>query len=213
MQTALKPSSDSFIQRFKISAGKILRQFLAIRGEPHEIAMSLALGLFIGMMPVMGIHIVIAVFITTLLRWNKLAAVLAVWITNPISAPFIYGINYMIGARLLGLHHTPALELKLDNLLSFLEKAPHFFWALTVGGVITGLPLALVGYAVAYKLTVRYQDKIRRQIARQKERLLRKRKKNKKKKNSKKGFLLRRKTDKNVSEKADSTSQPKGPTT
>lgn len=170
------PPSQNLLTRFKAAIGRIVQQFLTLRGEPREIALGLALGLFIGMMPVMGFHIVIAIFFTTLLKWNRLAAILAVWITNPFSAPFIYGINYMIGARLLGLQNSFKAEFNLDNLFYFLEKAPAIFLALTVGGIATGIPLAIAGYGVAYWLAVRYRDRIRQQIARQKERLLRKRK-------------------------------------
>jgi uncharacterized protein (DUF2062 family) len=85
----------------KRSPKKIYERFLKIRGRPREIALGFALGLFIGMTPFMGIQMASAAFLAELFKWNKFSAATGAWITNPLTAPLIYSINYLIGARLL----------------------------------------------------------------------------------------------------------------
>ena len=55
------------------------------------------------MTPTMGIQMPIAVFVAALFKWSKISAAFGVWITNPITSPLIYGLTYIVGAKLLGL--------------------------------------------------------------------------------------------------------------
>ena len=152
---------------------KLYERFIKIRGEPRNIALGFALGLFVGMSPTMGLQIAIAVFFAALLKWNKISAAIGVWITNPVTAPFVYGTTYITGAKLLGIKRTYSLnsELNLNAVSKILQKAPEFFWALIVGGIIVGLPLAVVGYYISFSAVTRYQEDVKRKLARQKERL------------------------------------------
>ena len=156
-------------------------RFLRIRGRPREIALGLALGIFIGMTPSVGIQMAIAVFMAALFKWNKISAATGVWITNPLTAPLIYSINYVIGARLLEIKrgYTLTPEVSIAGTSHMLHNAPEIFWALLLGGVILGLPLAVAGYYFAYSATTRYQERIKKTIAIQRERLAIKRKQRK----------------------------------
>jgi uncharacterized protein (DUF2062 family) len=172
---------------------KTYERFLKIRGQPREIALGLALGLFIGMTPTMGFQIVIAIFFAALLKWNKISAAIGVWITNPFTAPFIYGMTYIVGMKLIGSRSSLRLPspLNLESALKMLEKAPEIFLALTVGGIVLGLPLAILGYFIAYDLLEKYQEEIKKKVAKQKEKIVqfrvrRKEKKGRKKKKKKK---------------------------
>lgn len=79
-----------------------LVRFARIKDRPHLFAGGSAIGIFVGMTPTMGLQMPIAVFIAFLLKQNKLAAALCVWITNPLSAPFIYALEYEVGRLLMG---------------------------------------------------------------------------------------------------------------
>jgi uncharacterized protein (DUF2062 family) len=165
------------------SLKKIYERFLRIRGQPREIALGLALGLFIGMTPSMGIQTAIAVFLAVLFKWNKFSAAIGAWITNPLTAPFIYSFNYLIGARLLEIKRGYSLptEIGISRMSQMLHKAPEVFWALILGGAILGLPLAVSGYYFSYSAITRYQERIKKTIARQREKLAIKRKMRRKK--------------------------------
>lgn len=85
-------------------------RFLRLRGAPEEISKGLALGIFIGLTPTFGFQMLLAVCLAVMLKENKFAAVLGVWVTNPFTAPFIYALEYESGRVLLNMDyvHIPA---------------------------------------------------------------------------------------------------------
>ena len=165
------------------SLKKIYERFLRIRGRPRKIALGFALGLFIGMTPSMGIQTAIAILLAALFKWNKFSAAIGSWITNPLTAPLIYSFNYLIGAKMLEIKRGYSLptEIGISRMSQMLHKAPEVFWALILGGAILGLPLAVAGYYFSYSAITRYQERIKKTIARQRERLAIKRKMRRKK--------------------------------
>ena len=154
---------------------KPYERFLKIRGQPREIALGFALGLFIGMTPTLGSQMVIAIFFAALFKWNKISSAIGVWITNPITAPFIYSLTYMIGARVMGLRNSFRLSdiQNIGSLIEIIKKTPEILVALTIGGFILGLPLAVLGYYLSYSTIQRYREEIKRKLLKQKERIAR----------------------------------------
>ena len=61
-------------------------RFIRLRGTAEEVARGMALGVFIGLTPTMGIQMPLAFFFAMLLKENKIAAVIGVWISNPMTA-------------------------------------------------------------------------------------------------------------------------------
>jgi uncharacterized protein len=146
---------------------RIYTRLLKIRGTPHEIALGLALGIFMGLSPFLGLHTLLAIFLAFILKGNKISAAIGSWIINPLTAPFLYSLNYFIGSHLMGLQHSyswPRDE-GLKTFLSLLSKTPEIIWALTLGGVVVGLPLAVTGYFLSFMVIQRYQEDIRQKIA------------------------------------------------
>jgi len=160
-------------QKLITSLRKAYERFLKIRGNPHEIALGLALGLFVGMSPTLGFQMAIAVFLAALFKWNKISSAVGVWISNPVTAPFIYGLTYYVGAKITGIHNSFGQVDTFDFALLYriLVKAPEIFWAMTLGGVILGIPIAIFGYLFAFSAVNKYQEDIKQKLARQKERL------------------------------------------
>ena len=152
---------------------KAYERFLKIRGNPREIALGMALGLFIGMTPVMGLHMIIAVPLAALFKWNKISAGIGVWITNAVTAPFIYGFTYLVGAWIIGIEKPTGINPHhgLGGLYKMLLKAPEIFWAMTIGGIVLGIPLAIAGYWFSYSVLHKYQQGIKIKIAKSKESL------------------------------------------
>ncbi len=166
-------------------------RFLKIRGHPHEIALGLALGLFVAMSPTMGFQMAIAICLATLFKWNKMSAGLGVWVTNPVTAPVIYPVCYYLGSRIYSVPkaQTVSVEHDVKIFYTLLVKAPELFIALTIGGVIIGLPLAVAGYYFANSAIRRYQDEIKLSIAKRKQKKAikaQKKRRKKKRKNKRK---------------------------
>ncbi len=131
-----------FIRQVKL----MIVRFVRLRGLPTEIAKGMALGIFIGMTPTFGFQMAIALFFAYLLRENRLAAILGVWITNPVTAPFIYAAEYEVGRRVLGLE-------RVGLPTEFTWKAyTHLGWEILfpmwVGGIIAGIVFGFLTYVM-----------------------------------------------------------------
>ena len=62
-----------------------------------------ALGLFVSLTPTVGFQMVLVVVIGTLIRANRIVAVILCWISNPVTfLPMYYG-YYYLGAKILDL--------------------------------------------------------------------------------------------------------------
>ncbi len=146
---------------------RVYKRFIQIRGEPREVALGFALGVFVGMTPTIGVQTPIAVFIAALFKWSKLSAAIGVWISNPLTAPIIYGVAYITGAKFLSLD--PVFNMPLSptwsTLKAMLQKAPQAFEAMTVGGAIIGLPLAVISYYLSYAAVDKYQKDVKDKLA------------------------------------------------
>ena len=180
----IQPSAqpEEKISRFLKPLYRVYERFLKIRGHPREIGLGFALGLFIGMTPVMGLHLIIAVPLAALLKWNKISAGIGVWITNPLTAPFIYGMTYLTGARIMGLkkaHYVVDPEQSITIISKIITKAPNVFFSLIIGGIILGIPVAIIGYYFSYYAVLEYQTDIKKKFVEKKEKLARRRQRSK----------------------------------
>ncbi len=135
-----------FFRQFKLNLIRLIR----LRAEPDAVARGMALGLFIGMTPTFGVQMGIALFFAFLLRQNKIAALIGVWNTNPLTAPFIYGLEYEVGRVLLGIARPYNLDAFTYEALT--ELGWQVLAPLCLGSLVLGIPVAAIGYA----LTVRF---------------------------------------------------------
>jgi uncharacterized protein (DUF2062 family) len=78
-------------------------RFIRLRGEPHELALGGAFGIFAGMMPIMPFQIALAVALALFFKGSKITAALGTWISNPLNWYFLYRFSYRIGASILGI--------------------------------------------------------------------------------------------------------------
>ena len=163
------------------------RRFLKIRGNPHEIAAGLALGLFVAMSPFIGIHMALAVCLAALFKWNKISAVAGVWLSNPITMPALYGATWFVGSKITGVKLADNIphSFNLKATYAFLLKTPALITTLTIGGIVVGVPLAIAVYYVAYSILQRYQEEVREKLRKRKIRRKKKKKARKKRKKNK----------------------------
>jgi len=134
------------VRQFKLN----LLRFMRLRGTPEEVAKGLALGIFVGLTPTFGVQMILAVFLAMLLKENKIAAAIGVWITNPLTAPLIYALEYKSGRVLLDMERVrlPS-ELSLAALKSISWKV---MLPLSVGSLLWGALGALTVYVAAIRL-------------------------------------------------------------
>jgi uncharacterized protein (DUF2062 family) len=146
-------------------------RFLKIRGTPQEIALGFAMGLFVGMSPTLGFQMAIAVFFAVLFKWNKISAAVGVWISNPVTAPVIYPVTYLLGAKVLGIDELYPFPKIMDMswFLEMLRNTPEIISLMTLGGVILGIPLAVAGYFFTFTAVNKYQQEIKLKLAERRE--------------------------------------------
>jgi len=105
-RSRLHEKYDSIITKYKIP-----RAFLSI--NRHSVARGVLVGLFVAFIP-MPAQMVAIVFLQPLFRFNLPLAIGMVWITNPVTMPFIYFVEYKTGAFLLGIHDLPPVSMHLQ---------------------------------------------------------------------------------------------------
>ena len=83
------------------------------------------------MTPTMGIQMPIAIFFAAMLKWSKISAAFGVWITNPLTSPFIYGLTYIVDAKPSSL---PQDSVDFKEQILFPDDADH------LAGIQNGQP-------------------------------------------------------------------------
>jgi len=152
---AVPPPNSGRIKRFIFH---LYNRFIRIRGTPEQVAWGAAIGFFVAMTPTMGFQTYIVIPLAALLGVNKVSAAIAVWLTNPLTAPFLYGFNYMIGAMILGY---PLKMNVLSNVsITFLfHSGKQVFYSLWVGGIVSGIILGIAGYFLAEGMIITARQK------------------------------------------------------
>lgn len=108
----------------------------------HSVASGLALGLFIGFMPIFG-QMLIAAALAIILRVNLPVAVMGCWISNPITFAPIFFFTYKLGAWIL---QVPVGQHSFDISWQWLTHEFLLIWQpLLLGSFICGLTAALLG--------------------------------------------------------------------
>lgn len=152
------------------------KRILRISATPHAVASGLAVGFFMACTPLFGLHIFLALIVAWFARANLGAAAIGTAFSNPITIPFIMGIDYVIGNYVLTyfgiVAHMPLdTEVTLNNFLdvwkdlSFSDAWQPIFRPLSVGALVTGVFFAVLAYTGAYWATARYQRRRRERIA------------------------------------------------
>ena len=145
----------TYIRLFKLS------------GHPREIALGFAVGILVGMSPLLGGQMAVAAFLASLFRWNPISAAMGVWITNPLTIPFIYGVTYLVGVNVLQRFTTLffPVRINLRDWKNILHSSPKIILALIIGGLLLGIPLAILSYHLVYWAVVEYRAVVKVKIA------------------------------------------------
>ena len=114
----------------------------------RSVSEGLAVGLFIGCTPTMGVQIVLCGFAAFLLRVNVPVALLGSLISNPLTAPILYPLEYKLGVWLVGIPDADDLEGFSGALRGFMRYARPL-WA---GSLAMAAICSITGWAVVTSL-------------------------------------------------------------
>jgi hypothetical protein len=130
------------------------RLFKLISGTPdtpHRLALTFALGILLGVLP--GTGAIVAAGVATAMQLSVPLAVAGALVTNPLTAPLVYGASYLIGRWMLGDQVVEHVILRIGL-------------TTIAGNAILALAMAVVGYAAVLALATRYQALRRRHAPR-----------------------------------------------
>jgi uncharacterized protein (DUF2062 family) len=114
------------------------------------IAGGLALGLLVGLTPTMGVQLFIAGICAYALKVNIPVALASTFITNPLTAAFIYPLEYELGLRLAGAPELSELAGYSGMLRNFVRHAKPLW----VGSLVAGSVLAATAYGLVSLLWI-----------------------------------------------------------
>ena len=132
---------------------------IRLRGNPHELALGLALGICIGLMPIIPFHMITAVAVAIIFGASKITAAAGTWICNPVTVYPIYKYCYVLGTFILGFDHNTGL-LKpvtgaiykgeyLEAIKTILSGGAMAVATFLVGGIVLGLIVAAPSYVLS----------------------------------------------------------------
>jgi hypothetical protein len=125
-------------------------KLLRLRDTPEKIAGGMAIGVFIGLFPTPWIGLILAPFLATILKQNRVASILGTLVMNPITQPVVYAVSYTLGVFLLGQgFQNPFLIMKQSGIMQWFGKD-------VIVPYLIGITIVtIIGTAISYWFTLR----------------------------------------------------------
>lgn len=139
----------------RLGLRKIVYEFKNIRNEPSQIAWGGAIGIFVAVTPTMGVQTVLALFIATLFKANRIIAGVIVWITNVFTAIPIYYVVCYAGKLILSrtIDYKSLEQVSWYDWHSYWNFFKTHFLALWLGALVLGTIGAGITYILLFNLT------------------------------------------------------------
>jgi hypothetical protein len=144
----------------KLTLKQRIVALLKLNNTPHEIALGVAIGVFIAITPLYGFHTIMVITAAFLIRRvNKFAILLGTNVSTTPTFPFITWAGYSIGRFILGESYPP-LQWSTFKHFNY-KQLLHLYFPLFIGSVVLGLMLALFFYfATLWFITIRNKSKL-----------------------------------------------------
>ena len=148
MQKIMKYLGNNPLSR---KASQVWKKILRQKDAPEKISKGYALGVFLGTTPFIGFKVLIALIITSILKWNKATAVIGVYHINSVTGPFFYTLAFYVGTKTLGLNlgEFTITKLNWEFLMSLFDMGIDMYLAFLVGGLVLGIPMTAAAYFIS----------------------------------------------------------------
>ena len=142
----------------------LTQRLIALEQSPHKLALTCALGVYIGFSPLIGLHTVMTFFFGWMFSLN-IAALFAVsvLVNNPWTMVPVYSIDHLFGTWLFNLFHINYLQLEpvwVESCNLFLKKHTGItglsLSAFLVGGNLLAIVISLVIYPLVKRIFAHY---------------------------------------------------------
>lgn len=136
-------------------------KLIKISDTPHSISLGFAIGVFSAFTPLIGLHIVIAIFFSWLVNANYLSSVAGTFIGTPITYPFMWISSILIGNIFFSVDN---LNKDLFENFSFYSwdfflLIKPFLWSFVIGSTVLGLISSFLSYFLLKKLVILYRKR------------------------------------------------------
>lgn len=130
-----------------------IQLILCVKDTPHRTSIAFALGIFIGMSPLFGIHTLLGLVVAYVFRLNKLVTIVGVYVTNPWTIIPIYTFSTWVGAKCLGINRIfPDIDWSTITLSTLIKDLGPLLVPFIVGTVLMSILSSLVSYVAIYHL-------------------------------------------------------------
>lgn len=147
------------------------KSIFKVKDSPHRIALAFAVGVFMGVSPLLGLHYIGGIFLAWLLRLNKLVAIVGVSVNNPWTIVPLSTFCVWVGAKLIGIKQVlPEVDWKSLSLMNILNRLADFenfmlivkklmplISAFFVGSFIICTISAVISYFIIHNVAARYK--------------------------------------------------------
>ncbi len=151
---------------------KFIDPILHINGKPESVALGVASGMFLAMTPTVGIQMILVTILNTIIRANRLAGIIMVWISNPLTLIPIYWADYVVGSLMLNrtmitydkfqekmqviLEHVKESGI-VTGFFDFVSFIGELAVPLFLGGVVVGLLCGLPLYPITLRAVKKHR--------------------------------------------------------
>ena len=142
---------DAFVEKYKIP-----REFLSVNRK--SVTKALLVGIFIAFIP-MPFQMLAVLAVSPFIRFNIPIAISMVWLSNPLTMPPMYYMEYLTGTWLLGMEPLHDVQMTMEWFQSHLDD---IFIPLYVGTFFYSLTVSVAVYALVNWLWVRSVNRERK---------------------------------------------------
>ena len=125
----------------------LVEDFLANQDSPKKKALSIALGVFLGLSPLWGFHTVIVIFLAILFRLNKVIAFVFSNISLPPFIPFVLLLSLEVGDWVTGHQTSYSIEDLKQNFDAVKHLETYLIGSITLS-ISSAIIFGLLGYIV-----------------------------------------------------------------
>ena len=133
----------------KINFSKLIK----ISDTPHSISLGFSIGVFASFTPLIGVHIILAILLSWILKANYFSSVLGTFIGTPLTYPFIWFSSLYVGNIFIPIEDFNLIELGNSSFysLEILSNIKPLIPSFLIGALMVGLASAFLSYIFAKK--------------------------------------------------------------
>ena len=133
----------------------LMLRMMRMRSSNYALSIGFSAGVFISFTPLLGFHFLLAALIAWILRGNIIASALGTVFGNPLTFPFIWAGDYVIGMWIL---HGEFLSWNNVSVPQDFGEVAKAFYPLLIGSIPLGATIAALNYFIVYYIIQAYRQ-------------------------------------------------------